>query len=145
MTAKKLGIAVPLLLSHRLYARLGFQTRQPLSVVPGPALNIKFAGYDMWLAIEASSWRPPPRPSGQVDARPAQRPGRHRQARCRLQDPQGYVSRHHHAARRHAVLEPMHSAAQEIAGRDVTPGLLLLYALKPRNYIALRRRSLCPR
>jgi hypothetical protein len=40
MTAKKLGIAVPLLLSHRLYARLGFQTRKPLSVVPGPALNI---------------------------------------------------------------------------------------------------------
>jgi hypothetical protein len=43
MTAKKLGIAAPLLLSHCLYARLGFQTREPLSVVPGPALNIKFA------------------------------------------------------------------------------------------------------
>ena len=52
MTAK-LGIAVPLLLSHCLYARLGFQTRKPLSVVPGPALNIKFAGYDVRPAIEA--------------------------------------------------------------------------------------------
>ena len=52
MTAK-LGIAVPLLLSHCLYARLGFQTREPLSVVPGPALNIKFAGYDVRPAIEA--------------------------------------------------------------------------------------------
>ena len=30
-------------------------------------------------------------------------------------------------------------------GWERRPGLLLLYALKPRNYIALRRRSLCPR
>jgi DNA-binding protein H-NS len=51
--AKKLGIAVPLLLSHCLYARPGFQTREPLSVVQGPALNIKFAGYDVRPAIEA--------------------------------------------------------------------------------------------
>jgi len=51
--AKRLGIAVPLLLSHCLYARLGFQTREPLSVVQGPALNIKFAAYDVRPAIEA--------------------------------------------------------------------------------------------
>jgi DNA-binding protein H-NS len=53
MTAKKLGISVPLLLSHCLYARLGFQTREPLSVVPRPALNIKSAKYDVRPAIEA--------------------------------------------------------------------------------------------
>ena len=36
-----------------LYTRLGFQTREPLSVIQGPALNIKFAGYDVRLAGEA--------------------------------------------------------------------------------------------
>jgi predicted N-acetyltransferase YhbS len=30
-----------------LYTRLGFQTREPLSVMQGSALNIKFAGYDV--------------------------------------------------------------------------------------------------
>jgi len=36
-----------------LYTRLGFQTREPLSVMQGPALNIKFAGYDVRPATEA--------------------------------------------------------------------------------------------
>jgi GNAT superfamily N-acetyltransferase len=36
-----------------LYTRLGFQTREPLSVMQGPALNIKFAGYDVRRAMEA--------------------------------------------------------------------------------------------
>jgi GNAT superfamily N-acetyltransferase len=36
-----------------LYTRLGFQTREPLSVLQGPALNIKFAGYDVRPAGEA--------------------------------------------------------------------------------------------
>jgi predicted N-acetyltransferase YhbS len=36
-----------------LYTRLGFQTREPLSVMQGPALNIKFAGYDVRPAMEA--------------------------------------------------------------------------------------------
>jgi predicted N-acetyltransferase YhbS len=36
-----------------LYTRLGFQTREPLSVIQGPALNIKFAGYDVRPAGEA--------------------------------------------------------------------------------------------
>jgi predicted N-acetyltransferase YhbS len=35
-----------------LYTRLGFQTREPLSVMQGPALNIKFAGYDVRPATE---------------------------------------------------------------------------------------------
>jgi GNAT superfamily N-acetyltransferase len=30
-----------------LYTRLGFQTREPLSVIQGPALNVKLAGYDV--------------------------------------------------------------------------------------------------
>jgi predicted N-acetyltransferase YhbS len=30
-----------------LYTRLGFQTREPLSVMQGPALNVKLAGYDV--------------------------------------------------------------------------------------------------
>jgi predicted N-acetyltransferase YhbS len=36
-----------------LYTRLGFQTREPISVMQGPALNIKFAGYDVRPATEA--------------------------------------------------------------------------------------------
>ena len=36
-----------------LYTRLGFQTREPLSVMQGPALNVKFAGYDVRPATEA--------------------------------------------------------------------------------------------
>jgi predicted N-acetyltransferase YhbS len=36
-----------------LYTRLGFQTREPLSVMQGPTLNIKFAGYDVRAAMEA--------------------------------------------------------------------------------------------
>jgi predicted N-acetyltransferase YhbS len=36
-----------------LYTRLGFQTREPLSVIQGPALNIEFAGYDVRAATEA--------------------------------------------------------------------------------------------
>jgi hypothetical protein len=36
-----------------LYTRLGFQTREPLSVMQGPALNIKFAGYDVRPATDA--------------------------------------------------------------------------------------------
>lgn len=36
-----------------LYTRLGFQTREPLSVIQGPALNSKFAGYDVRPAGEA--------------------------------------------------------------------------------------------
>jgi predicted N-acetyltransferase YhbS len=36
-----------------LYTRLGFQTREPLSVMQGPALNIKFTGYDVRPAMEA--------------------------------------------------------------------------------------------
>ena len=39
--------------SLSLYTRLGFQTREPLSVIQGPALNIKFAGYDVRPAGEA--------------------------------------------------------------------------------------------
>ena len=39
--------------SLSLYTRLGFQTREPLSVIQGPALNIKFAGYDVRPASEA--------------------------------------------------------------------------------------------
>jgi predicted N-acetyltransferase YhbS len=35
-----------------LYTRLGFQTREPISVMQGPALNIKFAGYDVRPATE---------------------------------------------------------------------------------------------
>jgi GNAT superfamily N-acetyltransferase len=40
--------------SLSLYTRLGFQTREPLSVIQGPALNIKFAGYDVRPAGEAA-------------------------------------------------------------------------------------------
>jgi predicted N-acetyltransferase YhbS len=36
-----------------LYTRLGFQTREPISVMQGPALNIKFAGYEVRPATEA--------------------------------------------------------------------------------------------
>jgi len=36
-----------------LYTRLGFQTREPLSVIQGAALNIKFAGYQVRPAGEA--------------------------------------------------------------------------------------------
>jgi predicted N-acetyltransferase YhbS len=36
-----------------LYTRLGFQTREPLSVIQGPALNKKFPGYDVRPAMEA--------------------------------------------------------------------------------------------
>jgi predicted N-acetyltransferase YhbS len=36
-----------------LYTRLGFQTREPLSVMQGPALNKKFPGYDVNPAMEA--------------------------------------------------------------------------------------------
>jgi predicted N-acetyltransferase YhbS len=36
-----------------LYTRLGFQTREPLSVIQGPALNVKLAGYDVRPATEA--------------------------------------------------------------------------------------------
>jgi predicted N-acetyltransferase YhbS len=36
-----------------LYTRLGFQTREPLSVMQGPALNKKFPGYDVTPAMEA--------------------------------------------------------------------------------------------
>jgi Acetyltransferase (GNAT) domain len=36
-----------------LYTRLGFQTREPLSVLQGPALNFKFAGHDVRPATEA--------------------------------------------------------------------------------------------
>jgi predicted N-acetyltransferase YhbS len=36
-----------------LYTRLGFQTREPLSVMQGPALNFKFAGHDVRPATEA--------------------------------------------------------------------------------------------
>jgi predicted N-acetyltransferase YhbS len=36
-----------------LYTRLGFQTREPLSVMQGPALNKKFPGYDLRPAMEA--------------------------------------------------------------------------------------------
>jgi predicted N-acetyltransferase YhbS len=36
-----------------LYTRLGFQTREPLSVIQGPGLNMKFAGYDVRPATEA--------------------------------------------------------------------------------------------
>jgi GNAT superfamily N-acetyltransferase len=39
--------------SLALYTRLGFQTREPLSVIQGPALNLKFAGYDVRPAGEA--------------------------------------------------------------------------------------------
>jgi len=38
-----------------LYTRLGFQTREPLSVVQGPALNIEFAGYDVRPATRQTS------------------------------------------------------------------------------------------
>jgi predicted N-acetyltransferase YhbS len=36
-----------------LYTTIGFQTREPLSVMQGPPLNIKFAGYDVRPATEA--------------------------------------------------------------------------------------------
>ena len=36
-----------------LYTRLGFQAREPLSVIHGPPLNTKFAGYDVRPAGEA--------------------------------------------------------------------------------------------
>jgi GNAT superfamily N-acetyltransferase len=36
-----------------LYTRLGFQAREPLSVMQGPALNTKFAGYDVRPANES--------------------------------------------------------------------------------------------
>jgi predicted N-acetyltransferase YhbS len=36
-----------------LYTRLGFQTREPLSVLQGSALNVKFPGYDVRPAGEA--------------------------------------------------------------------------------------------
>jgi len=36
-----------------LYTKLGFQTREPLSGMQGPALNIKFPGYDVRSATEA--------------------------------------------------------------------------------------------
>jgi predicted N-acetyltransferase YhbS len=36
-----------------LYTRLGFQTREPLSVIQEPALNKKFPGYDVRPAMEA--------------------------------------------------------------------------------------------
>jgi hypothetical protein len=36
-----------------LYTTMGFQTREPLSVLQGPALNVKFAGYDVRPATEA--------------------------------------------------------------------------------------------
>jgi hypothetical protein len=36
-----------------LYTRLGFQTRETISVIQGSALNIKFAGYDVRPATEA--------------------------------------------------------------------------------------------
>jgi predicted N-acetyltransferase YhbS len=36
-----------------LYTTLGFQVREPLSVMQGPALNVKFAGYDVRSAREA--------------------------------------------------------------------------------------------
>lgn len=39
--------------SLSLYTRLGFQTREPLSVLQGAALDIKFAGYDVRPAGEA--------------------------------------------------------------------------------------------
>jgi GNAT superfamily N-acetyltransferase len=39
--------------SLSLYTRLGFQTREPLSVIQGPALNTRFAGYDVRPAGEA--------------------------------------------------------------------------------------------
>src|SRR5205814_8844462 len=35
-----------------LYTSIGFQTREPLSVMQGPALNIKFSGYDVRPATE---------------------------------------------------------------------------------------------
>ncbi len=41
-----------------LYTRLGFQTREPLSVMQGPALNKKFPGYDV---------RPAMRPAMEAD------------------------------------------------------------------------------
>jgi predicted N-acetyltransferase YhbS len=39
--------------SLSLYTTIGFQTRGPLSVMQGPALNLKFAGYDVRPATEA--------------------------------------------------------------------------------------------
>lgn len=36
-----------------LYAKLGFQTREMLSVMQGPPLNLKFPGYDVRRAIDA--------------------------------------------------------------------------------------------
>ena len=36
-----------------LYTTIGFRTREPLSVMQGPALNAKFAGYDVRPATEA--------------------------------------------------------------------------------------------
>jgi hypothetical protein len=118
--AKKLGVAVPLLLSHCLYARLGFQTREPLSVVQGPALNIKFAAYDVRPAIEADI------------------------AACNLLCRR--VHGFEHGARqdiaRHLARRSRRVAANWL---EAPTGLLLLYALKARNYIVLRRRSLCPR
>ena len=36
-----------------LYARLGFTTREPLSVLQGPALKVQLAGYDVRPATEA--------------------------------------------------------------------------------------------
>ena len=36
-----------------LYTTMGFRTREPLSVMQGPALNVKFAGYDVRPATEA--------------------------------------------------------------------------------------------
>jgi ribosomal protein S18 acetylase RimI-like enzyme len=39
--------------SLSLYTRLGFQTREPLSVIQGPVLNVKFAGYDVRPGNEA--------------------------------------------------------------------------------------------
>jgi predicted N-acetyltransferase YhbS len=39
--------------SLSLYTTIGFRTREPLSVMQGPALNVKFAGYDVRPATEA--------------------------------------------------------------------------------------------
>jgi ribosomal protein S18 acetylase RimI-like enzyme len=39
--------------SLSLYTRLGFQTREPLSVIQGLVLNVKFAGYDVRPGSEA--------------------------------------------------------------------------------------------
>jgi predicted N-acetyltransferase YhbS len=39
--------------SLSLYAKLGFEVREPLSVIQGPALDIQFAGYNVRQAKEA--------------------------------------------------------------------------------------------